>query len=136
MGITIAIKKSPPPPEPEWVSVFNDTYWKSQANAFWDGSQWIDFGQEGMALTPADGVTWYQGFRPTKMRITGTVSFADSTELRFSQSASDVIGKVTSPFTSPLEVDLDWSDGQDLVVLVMSIWTPVTNIEFLGGTLG
>ena len=133
MPIAIAVKKAP---APEWVSIYNDTYWKNNSNAVWYEGQWVDFAQEGMSLTPATGATWHQGFRPTKMRITGTVTFASETSLRFSQSASDIIGKVVAPFTSPLEVDLDWSDGQDLLVLVMQTWTPVTNIEFLGGTLG
>jgi hypothetical protein len=136
MAIRWIVKTTPEPPGPEWVSIFDNTYWKVQANALWFGDEWVDFGGEGMALTPANSTTWYQGFRPTKMRITGNIAFADRVALAWGNGAPDIIGEVNAPFSSPLEVDLDWSDGLDLQYLIMYIWTPVTNIEFLGGTLG
>lgn len=137
MAIRIIVSQTPAPPGPEWISIFDDTYWKA-TQGYWDSgnSRWVENnGGEGMYMQPANGATWHVGFRPTKMRITGTVLGEDLLDLRFGWSSSDLIGRLSPPFgPSPWEIDLDWSDGQDLFVMIPSVLSYITNIEFYSTT--
>lgn len=136
MPFSFVLKKEVPPPEPEWVSIFDNTYWGPYSNANWNGSQWVVSGEDSMIIRSAIGTTWAEGFRPTKIRISGTANPVDTVELRYGTSGEAVIGKVYPPWETPLEIDLDWSANQDLFLLILAVISPVTNIEFLGGTLG
>ena len=138
--IQFAVKKAP-----SWISVFDDAYWQSYNSANWNAtfSRWeaaspfVD-----MELEPKTSTTWYQGFYPTKMRITGVKN-------GMGMSGYDIILDSTAPESAPyigsgladdlpVIIDLDFAtlSFPDLAILVLHGYDNVTNIEFLNGTLG
>lgn len=123
------------PAAPTWQSVFDDTYWQNQANSAWDGTKWVASGPPAdIDLRTKLGEPWPTGFRPTKARVTGSWLFGGDVRLRDGLSGN-TIGSGTSAGPTT-EIDLDFSSAGDMVRFNMYGYTEITNIEFLGGTLG
>ena len=119
-----------------WTQYFDNNYWQSWMNASWDSgnSRWeldltSNHTQAGLQVTGS----WYQGYRPTKIRCTFTGSPSDTMTLHPSGEGASM--GVASPCSSLQEVSLSWS-GTNMGTLYWN-WNPspsatyyVTNIEF------
>lgn len=119
-----------------WTQYFDTNYWQAWANASWDSgnSRWaLDFTsgqtQAGLQVTGS----WYQGYRPTKIRCTFTGSPSSTMTLHPSGEGTSM--GVASPCSSLQEVSLSWA-GTNMGLLYWN-WNPspsatyyVTNIEF------
>jgi hypothetical protein len=126
----------PEAPEPEWISVFDNTYWQNQANASWDGTKWVESGPPAdMVLVYKSGTTWREGFRPTKIRITGAFGYGGTVRVIDNlNGAGPYIAEGVA--AASLEMDCDFDLTSDIYRLDLYGYTNVTNIEFLDGTLG
>jgi hypothetical protein len=126
------------PPEPEWISVFSNDYWTSGVNSRWDGSKWVENGPPGsidMSRNSATYPSWWEGFRPTHIRVTGTVSWTEEiflTDGTYGMGGNEIFREDNG---SVVTYALDWSNNLDMQSLYLYGYTNVTNIEFLGDTL-
>jgi len=123
-----------------WLVRLNTTYWKGNAieNPTWDGTKWCDSGyaQPRVRLEPADGATWHQGFRPTKMRVTCSATGSSLWSLKDTNNSYIC----TASKNSGDIIMLDGSDGgngwqgADIAEFLVYEVDPdplcVTNIEF------
>lgn len=133
MPISIAVKKAP---APSWVSIFDNTKWQNLANSSWDGTKWVASGPPAdMVLEFKSGTTWRDGFRPTKVRFTGTAMFGGTVRVIDNFNGSGPYIAEGSADTT-LEIDCDFSLTGDIYRLDLYGYTTLTNIEFLGGTQG
>jgi len=132
--IFFMVETTPEPPGPEWVSVFDDTRWERQTNVNWNGTRWNATGP-GPVLKTKIGSTWFQNFRPTSMRVTGAISFAGNVTL-YDGLSGNVIGTKQNNSDAVVTIALDWQYGIDMLRLDLYSYANITNIEFLGGTLG
>jgi hypothetical protein len=127
MAIRFIVKETPAP-DP-WVDRTDDSYWQCQSNCNgWNGTQWSP-GGPGMVLVVKSATTWADGFRPTKMRVTGPRAYTDSVALRDGLSGN-TIGAGSYTTEPSIEIDLDWQFGNDMVRLDLYPFTNVTKIEF------
>jgi hypothetical protein len=113
----------------------DDTVWQMVANeplrGYWNGAAWVDTSgyPHFMTLIVKTGATWQEGFRPTTLRITGTIG-AQGTGVLLQDSAYNLLGETnTAPVAT---IDITWL-GFDIFRFQMYGYTLVTNIEFLGG---
>lgn len=125
---------------PCWLVRLSTIYWKGNAteNPTWDGTKWCDtvYQQPRIRLEPANGATWHNNFRPSKMRITCT---ATGTSL-WTLKDTDGHYICTALKGSGDEIMLDGSDGgdgwdgADIAEFLVYETDPgplcVTNIEF------
>lgn len=124
MSMFFIVKKPPVPPEPEWVSYFDNTYWTAGANTAWDGAKWVESGPGGSIYLYENG-SWVEGFRPTKIRITGTYSWAS--DFSIIDTDSNFIGSASAG--ALVEFDLTFG-GFDIHHATLYGMTNITNIEF------
>jgi len=128
--IGFAIKKPSTPPEPEWVSYFDNTRWGAASSTSWTGTAWSSSGFE-IYLDVAVSDDWYEGYRPTKIRVTYTggpvaMSLVDENLNDIAEDASYVSGTELD-ITFDQVLDGDISKLRDMCCGSME----VTNIEFL-----
>ena len=93
-----------------WVSYFDDTCWEPHFPDYgtWDGTKWVSgysAGIYGFNLVPRG--SWYQGYAPTKMRITFSGLPAVSMAL-LDTDANLLCDYPTCNYTSLLEASVAW----------------------------
>jgi len=113
-------------PPPLWVVKFDNTFWGPDPNTAWNVSAWVEDGSPAGSIKVSTLGTWNEGYRPTKARITGVVSFANSLSVRSTSGSS--IG--TESNGAVVEIDLTFGSFNigDMLLYGMS---SITNIEFL-----
>ena len=105
----------------EWVEKTSDSYWWGEG-LYWDGSKWCPNDTDNKLFTTG---TWDEGYRPTKIRITGTVNAAVSINLY------DGSWNVLATGTPAASVELDITfAGNDMFRLYLYHYSYVTKIEF------
>ena len=106
-----------------WVAHFDNADWAA-ARASWDGSKWIDVGG-ALALNPIGA--WYIGYRPTKVRVTISVSVTSF----YLHAGVDTYIRADGSYTSLTEDNLSWgSNDIDEFYMYVAAGLNITNIEF------
>jgi hypothetical protein len=129
----------PKPPEPEWVSIFDNTRWgitPSEPYGEWVIDQWEPTdnspdppgGPYEVNLT--DLSTWTAGFRPTKIKVTGTGFGFDF----YLWDTSLNVLVFNTFYANGGEEVIDFSNNLDIDRLMLRNYFDyqVTNIEFFG----
>lgn len=113
---------------PQWVEKFNNTFWSPDSNTSWNGSAWVENGPPGSIRVDEVG-SWNVDYEPTKVRITGTVSYGATLTVR--TAGGTAIGSAANG--TSVEIDLNWalSGGDDLRYMTLYGMSSITNIEFL-----
>lgn len=120
-----------------WQTAFNNTFWNPDSNTSWNGSAWVENGPPGsIMLEASSSLGWANGFRPTKVRVTGTVNWVSN--LTLYDGAPGFGGNIIAqaPTASVAEFDCDFSSSGNLRSFNLYGYSSVTNIEFLGGEFG
>jgi len=118
---------------PNWQSHYDDSDFDAYYGAWnvdkWD-SQYDGVYDEELVILDVLG-TWYEDYRPTKMKITYTGG--DTLVISAQDSSAPIM--TPGPYASGAEIDLTW-DGDDLAFISIVSTLPssfsVTNIEWLG----
>ena len=123
--IQFAIKKAPVAPAGQWYSALSDTYWYPIGGGSYTGGQWEDIEFQ----LPTNG--WYRGFRPTKIKITGTRS--STAQIIIADESQDVIGANTNITENEVIIDLSYGSSDkvdDIDTMTLINWNTITSIEF------
>ncbi len=131
-GIFYIAKKTATPPGPTWVEHFDNSDWQSDlgSNTSWVTDHWQIDGADPFILVAAPGSDFYVDYRPTKIRITGTIGTPATVRLIdfLASPPGNIIASGTSAVS--LEMDITFS-GSDMIRLELDGYSTVTNIEFL-----
>ena len=123
-----------PPLEAFDFIVFNEEYWQDNlTSANWDGSSWNRINPTGWWYLVPTANGWQENFRPTRVRITGEgyegggeVELRDASNVLICQQAVSAV----------VDMICDFSTAGDIASMNIVGFSKITNIEFLGGTLG
>jgi hypothetical protein len=106
-----------------WASIFDNTKWEIGVPGYgiWAIDHWELDTQEYIHLVPKAGETWHVGYRPTKFRITFTLTHY--LDLSAGLADTDYNGIVAdSHVNSVEELTSDWSNNLDLFNLNLFAW--------------
>ena len=120
-----------------WQTAFDNTYWSGDSNTAWNGSAWVENGPPGsIMLEASSSLGWANGFRPSKVRVTGVVNWA--TTIRIHDGAPGFSGNIIAEGTcaSTVELDCSFASAGNIRTFLLYGYSSVTNIEFLGGEFG
>lgn len=122
-----------PEPTGTWVDRTDNTYWyDTGGGGYWDGDSWYAGWEHVLiALQTGDNANWYVGFRPTKIRLTFTGAGSGFSVRNYGGTIYIAGTASSTTITSGQEIDLDFSEGEDLGRIYMSGGEiDVTKIEF------
>ncbi len=122
-----------PLPPLVWDPLFSSVFWEVQSGGTWDGSKFVA-DVDSLIIRVNTAENWQDGFRPTYVRVTGTAVGTGPAILR--DDNSNVVS-ILDPINTGQKVGvLDFSNNLDIGRFELSGYSEVTNIEFVGGTLG
>ena len=114
------------PPAPEWVVKLDTTWWEPKTfDTMWNGSAWVPNGPPDSVAVKEIGV-WNISYRPTKVRITGTVNNPNT--ITVWDTNSNALGSAATG--TSVEIDLTFGPF-DIDHIDLYGMAAVTNIEFL-----
>ncbi len=129
----IIVKK----PAVEWASYYDNTDFEGGYLGTWNVDRWDAEEDRGDYILFIDVIgDWYEGYRPTSVRVTFT---GGATLSVFSEGGMTAI--IDGSYTSGEEITLDWTDDVDLSSIFFGDYPAgspfsITNIEWFGGTPG